>query len=150
MIPETLITYIETAIIPRYKEFDKAHNLSHVRTVIEESLALGKPELQITAGCIFCHEMLMEPLVVPLLVGGRILFQPNIRGGKVIAVSMKHMPHFISDYGNGLFPKWNRVFSIRKQSVSYNGTNRFIPSKQVVSYKRNNLFRRGVTKCSVL
>lgn len=39
MIPETLITYIETAIIPRYKEFDKAHNLSHVRTVIEESLA---------------------------------------------------------------------------------------------------------------
>ena len=36
-------------------------------------LALGKPELQITAGCIFCHEMLMEPLVVPLLVGGRIL-----------------------------------------------------------------------------
>ena len=40
MIPETLITYIETAIIPRYKEFDKAHNLSHVRTVIEESLAL--------------------------------------------------------------------------------------------------------------
>ena len=38
MIPETLITYIETAIIPRYKEFDKAHNLSHVRTVIEESL----------------------------------------------------------------------------------------------------------------
>lgn len=37
-------------------------------------------------------------------------FQPNIRGGKVIAVSMKHMPHFISDYGNGLFP-------IMKQSV---------------------------------
>ena len=42
MIPETLITYIETAIIPRYKEFDKAHTLSHVRTVIEESLALAR------------------------------------------------------------------------------------------------------------
>lgn len=27
---------------PRYKEFDKAHNLSHVRTVIEESLALAR------------------------------------------------------------------------------------------------------------
>lgn len=40
MIPETLITYIETKIIPRYRDFDKAHNLSHVRTVIEESLAL--------------------------------------------------------------------------------------------------------------
>ncbi len=42
MIPETLITYIKTEIIPRYKDFDKAHNLSHVRTVIEESLALAR------------------------------------------------------------------------------------------------------------
>ena len=71
---------------------------------------------------------------------------------------MKHMPHFISDYGNGLFPimeqsvlyKETKCFRYRKHFVSYNGTNRFIPSKQVVSYKRNNLFRRGVTKCSVL
>ena len=29
MIPETLITYIETAIIPRYRDFDKAHNRTH-------------------------------------------------------------------------------------------------------------------------
>ena len=42
MIPATLIHYIETEIIPRYKHFDKAHNLAHVRTVIEESLALAK------------------------------------------------------------------------------------------------------------
>lgn len=42
MIPATLTHYIETKIIPRYKHFDKAHNLSHVRTVIEESLALAK------------------------------------------------------------------------------------------------------------
>ena len=42
MIPATLTHYIETEIIPRYEHFDKAHNLSHVRTVIEESLALAK------------------------------------------------------------------------------------------------------------
>lgn len=42
MIPQELIRYIETAIIPRYKDFDKAHNLSHVETVIEESLALAR------------------------------------------------------------------------------------------------------------
>ncbi|WP_300698599.1 HD domain-containing protein [uncultured Bacteroides sp.] len=35
------IHYIETEIIPRYELFDKAHNLSHVRTVIEESLSLA-------------------------------------------------------------------------------------------------------------
>lgn len=46
MIPETLTKYIETEIIPRYSKFDKAHNLSHVQTVIEESLVLaaGHPE----------------------------------------------------------------------------------------------------------
>lgn len=42
MIPQTLILYIETEIIPRYEQFDKAHNLSHVQAVIEESLALAK------------------------------------------------------------------------------------------------------------
>lgn len=42
MIPESLVRYIEAAIIPRYKDFDKAHNLSHVQTVIEESLLLAK------------------------------------------------------------------------------------------------------------
>ena len=42
MIPETLKTYIETAIIPRYEHFDKAHNLSHVQIVMEESMALCK------------------------------------------------------------------------------------------------------------
>ena len=42
MIPRPLIRYIETEIIPRYEYFDKAHNLSHVQTVIAESLALAK------------------------------------------------------------------------------------------------------------
>lgn len=42
MIPEPLVRYIETAIIPRYEYFDKAHNLSHVQTVIIESLLLAK------------------------------------------------------------------------------------------------------------
>ena len=42
MIPQALIFYIETEIIPRYEQFDKAHNLSHVQAVIEESLALAK------------------------------------------------------------------------------------------------------------
>lgn len=42
MIPITLTRYIETEVIPRYKDFDKAHNLSHVQTVIKESLSLAK------------------------------------------------------------------------------------------------------------
>lgn len=42
MIPESLTRYIETRILPRYESFDKAHNLPHVQTVIEESLSLAK------------------------------------------------------------------------------------------------------------
>lgn len=42
MISKALTTYIETEIIPRYEYFDKAHNLSHVQTVIEESLSLAE------------------------------------------------------------------------------------------------------------
>lgn len=42
MIPDTLIHYIETEIIPRYQDFDKAHNLLHVQTVILESLTLAR------------------------------------------------------------------------------------------------------------
>ena len=41
MIPQALIHYVETEIIPRYEHFDKAHNRSHVQTVIDESLALA-------------------------------------------------------------------------------------------------------------
>ncbi len=34
--------FIETQILPRYNEFDKAHNLSHANSVIKRSIVLGK------------------------------------------------------------------------------------------------------------
>ena len=34
--------YVETTIIPKYEMFDKAHNRTHVCTVITESLILAK------------------------------------------------------------------------------------------------------------
>ena len=37
-----LIRYIEAEIIPRYEHFDKAHQVGHVRTVIEQSLQLAE------------------------------------------------------------------------------------------------------------
>lgn len=36
-----LVNYIEAEIIPRYAAFDRAHGMDHVRTVIEQSLALA-------------------------------------------------------------------------------------------------------------
>ena len=42
MINKEIKKYIETMVIPKYADFDKAHNLEHVKTVIEESLNLAK------------------------------------------------------------------------------------------------------------
>ena len=37
-----LMEYVETTILPRYTQFDKAHNLSHVSKVIKASLELAR------------------------------------------------------------------------------------------------------------
>jgi uncharacterized protein len=37
-----LVEYVETKILPRYAQFDKAHNLNHVIRVIKDSLELAK------------------------------------------------------------------------------------------------------------
>ena len=41
-ISKDLKKYIETNIIPKYQAFDRGHNIDHVNTVIEESLALAQ------------------------------------------------------------------------------------------------------------
>ncbi len=41
-INKDLKKYIETNIIPKYQAFDRGHNIDHVNTVIEESLALAQ------------------------------------------------------------------------------------------------------------
>ena len=40
-VNESLVHYVESSIIPRYRNFDKAHDESHARTVIEQSLSLA-------------------------------------------------------------------------------------------------------------
>ncbi len=40
-IPASLRDYIEGEIVPRYTAFDKAHNLDHVRTVVQDSMELA-------------------------------------------------------------------------------------------------------------
>ena len=42
MITKEIKNYIETMIIPQYTDFDKGHNLEHVKTVIDESLKLAE------------------------------------------------------------------------------------------------------------
>lgn len=61
---------------------------------------------------------------------------------------MKHMPHFISDYGNGLFPimeqsvlyKETKCFLERNKSFYPVETSRFIQEKQSVPTGCNKVF----------
>ena len=45
MVNPEIVEYIESAVIPLYQTFDKAHGEEHVRTVIRDSLELAD----------FCH-----------------------------------------------------------------------------------------------
>ena len=40
MIPQALIHYVETEIIPRYEHFDKAHNRSQINPAQSQNLLL--------------------------------------------------------------------------------------------------------------
>lgn len=61
---------------------------------------------------------------------------------------MKHMPHFIFDYGNGLFPimeqsvlyKETKCFLIENKSFYPVETSRFIQEKQSVMTGCNKVF----------
>lgn len=41
IVNKKLVEYVESMIIPRYADFDKGHNIEHVKTVIDESLKLA-------------------------------------------------------------------------------------------------------------
>lgn len=60
---ESLREFIETAVIPRYAAFDKAHQEDHARAVIERALEMGRiynvnEEILYTAAA--CHDLGLE------------------------------------------------------------------------------------------
>lgn len=44
MLDKDIVRYVEDTIIPRYADFDKAHQIDHVEMVIEQSLGLAAHE----------------------------------------------------------------------------------------------------------
>lgn len=72
-----LVEYIETNILPRYTQFDKAHNLSHVMRVIKDSLVLARTcgaDIDMTYTVAAYHDLgLNGPRAIHHLNGGKIL-----------------------------------------------------------------------------
>lgn len=73
-----LVEFIETQILPRYAEFDRAHNLEHVTRVIRNSLELVKStgaEINMVYTIAAYHDLGMS--------GHRA--DHHLRGGKILA-----------------------------------------------------------------
>jgi len=72
-----LMSFIETHILPRYTEFDKAHGLAHVNHVIRQSLQLAKSTGADADMCYVIaayHDLGMSgPRAIHHLTGGKIL-----------------------------------------------------------------------------
>lgn len=72
-----LVEYIETKILPRYANFDRAHNLEHVTRVIRRSMELVRitgADINMTYTIAAYHDLGMSgPRAIHHLTGGKIL-----------------------------------------------------------------------------
>lgn len=74
-----LVEFVETQILPRYAEFDKAHNLSHVTQVIRRSIDLAKQtgaDMNMVYVVAAYHDLgLSGPRAIHHQTSGKILMQ---------------------------------------------------------------------------
>ncbi|MBO4892608.1 MAG: HD domain-containing protein [Prevotella sp.] len=72
-----LVEFVETQILPRYANFDRAHNLEHVTRVIRRSLEMAKTtgaDINMVYVIAAYHDLGMSgPRAVHHLTGGKIL-----------------------------------------------------------------------------
>ena len=85
-----LVEFIETQILPRYAEFDRAHNLEHVTRVIRNSLELVKStgaDINMVYTIAAYHDLGMA--------GHRA--DHHLRGGKILAADARLKKWFSSE-----------------------------------------------------
>ncbi|MCR4604209.1 MAG: HD domain-containing protein [Prevotella sp.] len=74
-----LVEFIETQILPRYADFDSAHNLFHVTRVIRNSLQLASrtgADIDMVYAIAAYHDIGMSgPRAIHHITGGKILIQ---------------------------------------------------------------------------
>ena len=72
-----LMAFIETCILPRYSEFDKAHNLTHVSHVIKNSIKLARKtgaDVNMSYAIAAYHDLGLEgPRAIHHITSGKIL-----------------------------------------------------------------------------
>ena len=97
-----LVEFIETKILPRYTEFDRAHNLEHVTRVIRRSLDLVKTtgaDINMVYTIAAYHDLGMSgPRAIHHLTGGKILAADNRLKKWFSSEQIKIMKEAIEDH----------------------------------------------------
>lgn len=97
-----LMEFVEKNILPRYNSFDKAHNITHVSHVIENSLALASG-LGADANMVYAiaayHDLGLEgPRAIHHLTSGRILAADKRLGKWFSPEQLKVMKEAVEDH----------------------------------------------------
>jgi uncharacterized protein len=97
-----LVEFIETKILPKYAEFDRAHNLEHVTRVIRRSLDLVRTtgaDINMVYTVAAYHDLGMSgPRAIHHLTGGKILAADNRLKKWFSAEQIKIMKEAIEDH----------------------------------------------------
>ena len=97
-----LMEFIETQILPRYAQFDKAHNLEHVTRVIRRSLELASrtgADADMVYTIAAYHDIGMSyPRAVHHITGGKLLMQDARLKRWFTAEQIKIMKEAIEDH----------------------------------------------------
>lgn len=103
MIDKKLTTYIEREILPRYHAFDKAHQIDHARTVIEQSLELATHYEELDREMVYViaafHDIgLCEGRELHHIVSGRLLMEDSYIASRYTEEQRTTMREAIEDH----------------------------------------------------
>lgn len=97
-----LMEFVETQILPKYTEFDRAHNMEHVTRVIRRSLDLARQlgaDLDMAYAIAAYHDLgLSGPRAVHHITSGKILMQDARLKKWFSAEQLKLMKEAVEDH----------------------------------------------------
>lgn len=97
-----LVEFVELNILPRYTEFDKAHNLSHVNSVIRRSLELVRTtgaDINMVYAIAAYHDLgLSGPRAIHHITGAKILANDSRLKRWFSAEQIKIMSEAVEDH----------------------------------------------------
>ena len=136
-----LVEYVETQILPRYAEFDKAHNLSHVTQVIRRSMDLAKrtgADMDMVYVIAAYHDLgLCGPRAIHHKTSGKILIQDARLKHWFSPEQLKIMKEAVEDHRSSMETEPRSIYGKIVSSADRN-TSVEVTLKRCYSYNRRH------------